>query len=78
MLEIFEILIGIVVLIMGVFIGNYLAKVTKEELKEGRRWFKVIILVSLIGGVFGLILRNDFLMFGFFFMAVVTSRSLKN
>ncbi len=46
-------------------------------MKSGRRWFGIIIIVSLIGGVIGLILGNDILMFSFFFIAIVTSRSLK-
>ena len=77
MLEIVKLLIGVAVLMLGFFIGDFLAKVTKEELKDGRKWFKIIIYVSLFGGIVGLILRNDFLMFGFFFMAIVSSRSLK-
>ena len=77
MLEIFKLLIGTLVLVLGFFIGNFLAKATEEELKQGRKWFKILVYVSLLGGVAGLILRNDFLMFGFFFIAIVTSRSLK-
>lgn len=77
MLEIFKLLIGTAVLILGFFIGDFLAKQTKEELKQGKVWFKILILIGLVGGVTGLILRNDFLMFGFFFIAIVTSRSLK-
>lgn len=77
MLEIFKLLIGTLALVLGFFIGNFLAKQTKEELKEGRQWFKLIVYVSLLGGIAGLILRNDFLLFGFFFMAIVTSRNFK-
>lgn len=76
MLEIFKLLIGIAVLVLGVFIGNFLARQTKEELKDGKKWFKLIVLIGLIVGVTGLILRNDFLMFSFFFVAIVASRSL--
>jgi|TARA_Y100000310_G_scaffold121029_1_gene119805 hypothetical protein len=74
--ELYKILIGIVFLLLGIPIGNFLAKVTKEELKSGRKWFKLIVLVSLIGGVIGLIIGNDVLLFSLLFIAIVTSRSL--
>ena len=76
MQEIIKILIGIIVLVTGFFIGNFLAKITKEELKIGKNWFKLIIVLSLIGGFTGLILKNDILLFSFFFITIVTSRSL--
>jgi hypothetical protein len=75
--EMIKILIGIIVLVMGIPIGNILASSTKDELKKGQRWFRLIIVVSLVSGFIGLIIGNDFLMFGFFFVAIVTSRSLK-
>ena len=77
MQDVIKILIGIIVLFLGVFIGNLLAKNTKEELKTGQGWFIIIIILSLVGGVIGLIIGNDILMFTMFFIAIVTSRSLK-
>ena len=76
MQEVIKILIGIMVLVLGIIIGNLLVSWTKEELKDGQKWFKLIIILCLIGGVVGLILGNDVLMFSLFFIAVVTSRSL--
>ena len=75
--EITNLIIGVVVLFLGIPIGNYLAKKTREELKSGQIWFKSIIIISLISGAVSLILRNDVLLFAFFFIAIVTSRSLK-
>ena len=72
-----KILIGILVLILGIPIGDYLAKATKEELRQGRLWFKLIIILSLIGALVFLILGNDALLSAFLFIAIVTSRSLK-
>ncbi|HLC86684.1 MAG TPA: hypothetical protein VJH65_00190 [Candidatus Nanoarchaeia archaeon] len=72
-----ELLIGIFVLLLGIPIGNFLAKTTKEELKAGQKWFKLLIMISLIGGFAGLILSNYILLFSFFFIAIVTSRSLR-
>jgi len=77
MQEIFSLLIGIVVLLLGWPIGSYLASQTKEELKSGQKWFKLIILVAGIGVILSLIIGNDFLLFAFLFMIVVTSKSLK-
>lgn len=74
--ELVKLLIGIVVLILGVPIGNILRKYTKEELKQGRPWFKLIVNISLLLGFIGLIMRNDALMFTMFFITIVTSRSL--
>jgi len=69
--------IGITVLILGVPLGNLLSKWTKEELNQGRIWFKIIIVFSLIGTLVGLFVKNDVLLFSCAFIAVVTSRSLK-
>ena len=69
--------IAIIVLALGIPIGNYLAKQTREELRHGRMWFKLIIILSLIGALIFLILGNDALLFALLFIAVVTSRSLK-
>jgi len=78
MQEVIKILLGALVLVLGWPIGNSLAKLTKEELKSSQKWFKRIIFVSLVGGVVSLFLRNDILLFSFFFIAIVTSRSLRN
>ncbi len=76
--EIFKILIGILFLLLGFPIGNFLAKKTKEELAQGQRWFKLLIICSLIGAVASAFLKNDVLFFSFLFIVIVTSRSLKN
>jgi len=78
MQEIIKIFIGIGVLILGIPIGELLARRTKEELRFGKKWFKLIVLISLTGGLIGLIIGSDVLMFSFFFIAIVTSRSLKS
>jgi len=75
--EIMKLVIGIVFVLLGVPVGNWLAKVTKEELKAGQKWFKIIIWVGIIGGFVGLVMANDVVMFSFFFIVVVTSRSLR-
>jgi len=78
MQEIIKILIGIIVVFFSVFIGNLLAKLTKEELKTGQGWFRKIIILSLIGAVISLIIKNDILLFTFLFITMVTSKSIIN
>jgi len=77
MQDIIRILIGILVLGLGIPLGNWLAKETKEELNIGQRWFKLIIIFSLLGVLISLILREDALLFTFAFIAIVASRSLR-
>ena len=74
--EITKLIIGAIVLFSGIPIGNFLANMTKEELKSGQIWFKIITILSLIIGIIGLIIKNDLILFSFFFIAIVTSRSL--
>jgi uncharacterized membrane protein YhaH (DUF805 family) len=76
MQEILKIIIGIAVLFLGIPIGDILAKNTHEELKDGRKWFLLLILISFIGAIISLAYRADVLLFTFLFIAVVTSRSL--
>jgi ABC-type spermidine/putrescine transport system permease subunit II len=77
MQEVLKLLIGVVALLLAVPIGNSLAKVTKRELKAGKKYFRWLIFFGLILGVVGLILGNDALLFTGFFIAIVTSRSVK-
>ena len=77
MQEVLKIIIGIAILCLGIPIGDILAKNTQEELKDGKRWFFLLILISFIGAIISLIFREDALLFTFLFIAIVTSRSLK-
>lgn len=76
MQEIINILIGSAVVFLGFPIGEILASLTKEELKEGRAWFKLIIVSGIIGSVASIITSNDVLFFTFLFIIAVTSRSI--
>ena len=68
MAEVVNLITGLIVLILGIPIGNYLASQTEEELKPGQRWFKLITSLSLLGMLSGLILGNDVLLFSFAFI----------
>jgi len=65
------------VVALGVPIGDFLYKKTKEEMKSGQRWFKIIVVTGLLGAIIAIFIRNDFLFFTFLFISIVTSRSLK-
>lgn len=77
MQQLYQIIIGIALLALGIPTGNLLAKATKEELKSGKKYFNIIIILCLIGALIFLILGNDVLLFSLLFIAIVTSRSLR-
>ena len=74
---IIKIVIGVLVLALAIPLGTLLAKLTNEELKSGQKWFRLIIVLGLIGAIISLIIRNDILLFSFLFIVIVTTRSLK-
>ncbi len=76
MSEVITFIIAIIILALGFPLGNLLAKLTKEELKVGRKWFNVVIILSIIGAIYSLIIGNDYLLFTFLFISIITSRSL--
>lgn len=73
-----NIAIGTIFLILGIPIGDFIAKLANDELKAGTKWFRRIVFLSLLGTLLALIFRSDILMFSFAFIAIVTSRSLKD
>lgn len=75
--EIFKLIIGAVVLSVGYFLGNWIANITGEEVQKGKKWFFILVVVGLVGGIYGLISGSDFFLFTFFFIAIVASRSLR-
>ena len=75
--EVLKIIIGIVFLFLAWPIGIFLSKITKEEMKQGKKWFKLMIALSLLGSLIGLILRNDVLLFSFLFFTIITFQSWK-
>ena len=76
MTEVYAFPLAIIILVLGIPLGNLLAKITKEELKSGKKWFKLFMIICLICAVIFLFFRNYVIFFGLLFMAIVTSRSL--
>lgn len=78
MTEVVRLIIGIGVLFLGIPLGNLIARWTKEELHSGQKYFRILIWIGLIGGVLGLFLDNDILLFSMFFIAIVASGSVEH
>jgi len=76
MQELVKLLIGVFFLILGIPFGNWLRSVTKDEQKDGQKWFKILTAISIVMGFYGLVIGNDWLLFTMFFIAIITSRSL--
>jgi hypothetical protein len=72
-----SLIFGMLVVATGVPIGDFLYKKTREEIKSGQKWFKIIVITGLMGAIAAMFLNNDFLFFSFLFISIVTSRSLK-
>ena len=74
------IILVIIISLLGLPLGLWLAKLTKEELKQGKRWFKLIILVCIIAIMVSLIYAKGetllFLILSFVFIIFLTLPSL--
>ena len=53
MQEFVKLSIGIVFLILGIPIGDYLKKLTEDEQKDGQKWFRILIAISVAIGFYG-------------------------
>jgi len=54
MLEILQIVYLAIIALLGIPAGMFIARYTPEELKPGRRWFKLIAIASLVAFVVSL------------------------
>jgi len=75
--EVTKYILAILVLIVGYFLGIYLKKLTADEQVIGRKYFRIIAIVSATLSLSGLMAGKDWMLFTFAFIAIVTSRSLK-
>lgn len=72
----YKFILSVIVLALAFPLGNLLRNLTQDEQKDGRKYFIIILWISLILGTLGAILKKDGIMFTFFFITIVTSRSL--
>ena len=70
-----EMLIAIVIL-LGIPIGYLVAWLCRDELVEGRNWFKVIIFVAILIGIVMAIIGEDVILWTMLFITIVTFVSL--
>jgi len=75
--EIIKYLIGLLILVAGYFLGIGLRNITLDEQKQGRIYFEILTIISVLLSFVGLILRKDWMLFTFAFIAVLTAPSLK-
>jgi len=74
-------IISVLILFLAVLIGFFLAKITREELKQGRIWFKILIFACLMAVIILTLLplENEIKMssiLSLFFIIIATSVSL--
>jgi len=76
-MEFTKIMLHLIILITAVPVGWFLAKLSKEELVPGKRWFKVIIYsLIIIGLVFFLSYRDMPILLALAYMAIITYMSV--
>lgn len=75
-----QIIVTVVIALLGYPIGLLIAKFTQEELNAGRKWFKLIILISFVGIIISLFITVGetllFLIATFLFILLLALASL--
>ncbi len=75
-----QIIVAIVVALLGYPVGLLITKFTPEELKQGRKWFKLMILISFLAIIISVFIATGetllFLASAFVFVALVALASL--
>lgn len=64
--------LSVFVLLTSIPVGLVLARLTPEELADGRKWFKLIILVSVLGVCLFYFLKNYVIALTFVYILIVT------
>ena len=70
--------IEISLLVLAVPVGFLIAKLTGDEMKHGRKYFKILSVASLFGIVLFSLLRIEYLAYTFGFMLIVSFISLRH
>jgi len=71
-MEIINIILSVVILLLSIPIGFLIAHLTREELRQGRKWFLMIILICLIGLIITLFMSIYYLTLTFAFIIILT------
>jgi ABC-type sugar transport system permease subunit len=67
----------ILILLTAIPVGLLIAWLTNEELRDGQKWFKLIALLSCVGSVAFLILKNEIVALSLIYMAIVSYMSVR-
>lgn len=65
-------LIEILILILSVPSGLFLAYISRDELIHGRNWFIILIIISLISWIWFILQRNKSLIFTLAFIFIIS------
>lgn len=69
-------LMSVLILLTAIPVGLILAWSTKEELFEGRKWFRIIVSIALVISIISFAIKNYILGFTLLYIAIVTFVSL--
>lgn len=56
--EVIQILLYILLLAISTLSGFVIAKYTKDELKQGKKWFLALMLIGIFGALLSLLLKR--------------------
>ncbi len=65
-------IIELLILILSVPSGLFLAYISRDELINGRKWFRILIMISLISEIWFFLQRNKPLIFTLAFIFIVS------
>ncbi len=66
----------IIFLLIGIPAGIMIAEYCKDELKQGRKWFQRLAMISMIGIIFGILIDIRYLSLTFGFILIVAMISI--
>lgn len=65
-------ILEILILVLAVPIGILIAKLAEDELAAGKKYFRILIIVSLLGGIWFLFTRQEVLAWTAWFIFIVS------
>ena len=66
----------ILILLLAVPVGYLIAWLARDELVVGRKWFKILIVISLISAILAIYFRKTDIFFSSSFISIATLISL--
>jgi ABC-type sugar transport system permease subunit len=70
-------LLVVFTLLTAIPVGLLIAWLTKEELRDGQKWFRLIVLLSCAGSVAFLMLKNEIVALSLVYSAIVSYMSVR-